>query len=279
LRVGHTWWAEKHKSLLRATRGAWAAFYPDIAHEVVRVEDGYRAVIAFKIFALEGVPDAPPAQGGVQAAITRVLGDIPRPFGLLLAHEYSTSARPCGFDAALLAAARALPSAAAHLLPVLTSFDAFADLSSDVGVYRTREPSHMQTRVYPLTPAHVDGVLAHMRATGGKPEEDEYEWKRQGGRQRKVRRQKAVVKPVLADTEHAWISKRKKADIPFYVYTQAFEDASVEWRRDFAEGAEHTGNESRPTTEDSIYLRYVVSLIQRGRWRLKRLMLATHSCC
>jgi len=57
---------------LRADPCSWVAFHPDIPHEVTKLEDGYRAVIAFKMFRVEDNElDVLPAQ--LEARLKRIL--------------------------------------------------------------------------------------------------------------------------------------------------------------------------------------------------------------
>jgi hypothetical protein len=138
---------------LKADGGSWVAFHPDIPHEITKLEDGYRAVMAFKIFrAAENDPeDTLPAK--LEARMKRILDQIPAPFGLFTTHQYSIgTTRLNGFDALLSACARSRNDTEVHMLPVVTKFygEAFDD-----------EPSENVTtsHVYPFTGAHVDILL------------------------------------------------------------------------------------------------------------------------
>ena len=138
---------------MRAEPCTWVAFHPDIAHEVTKLEDGYRAVLAFKIFRVaDSEPDVLPAQ--LEARIKRILDQIPAPFGLLTTHQYSTGTTSLnGIDALLLAYGR---SRNARMLPVVTKFcgEAFDDYL-DPKEYQNESTS----KVYPFTRAHVDIFL------------------------------------------------------------------------------------------------------------------------
>jgi hypothetical protein len=107
---------------LRAEPCSWVAFHPDIPHEITKLEDGYRAVMAFKIFRVaDNEPDVLPAQ--LEARMKGILDQISVPFGLLTTHQYSIgTASLNGFDALLLAYARSRNDTQAHMLPVVTEF-------------------------------------------------------------------------------------------------------------------------------------------------------------
>jgi hypothetical protein len=119
----------------------WVAFYPDIPHEVTRIESGYRAVIAFKIFRHDDAPET--SLTGVSETVARTpealtsnvvnvdmlvavesvlakLCAIGKPFAFHLTHLYNKSLiEPVGFDNILLLAATKQQPALVRLLPVL----------------------------------------------------------------------------------------------------------------------------------------------------------------
>jgi hypothetical protein len=147
---GHFCIADKK---LRAEPCSWVAFHPDIPHEVTKLEDGYRAVLAFKIFRVaDSEPDVLPAQ--LEARVKRILDQIPAPFGLLTTHQYSMGTTSLnGIDALLSAYGR---SRNARMLPVVTKFygKAFDD-HLDPEEY----PNESTSKVYPFTRDHVDILL------------------------------------------------------------------------------------------------------------------------
>lgn len=89
--------------MLSAEPGTWVAFHPDVPHEVMKLEDGHRAVVAFKIFRVDdNEPDVLPAQ--LEGRVKMILDQIPAPFGLLTSHQYTIgTTSPNGFDTLLLA--------------------------------------------------------------------------------------------------------------------------------------------------------------------------------
>jgi len=129
--------------------GSWVAFHPDIHHEVTELEDGYHAVMAFKIFC--EADDEPELSTQLEARLKSILDQIPVPFGLLT-HQYSIGTTSLhGFDALLSAYAHSRNDTQAHILPVVIKFHGEAN---DV-------PSECVTtsHVYPFTGAHVDILL------------------------------------------------------------------------------------------------------------------------
>ena len=138
---------------LKARVGSWVAFHPDIPHEITKLEDGYRAVMAFKIFRVDenDSEDALPAK--LEAHVKRILDQIPAPFGLFTTHQYSIgTTRLNGFDALLWACVRSRNDMQVHMLPVVTKFygEAF---------HYERSESVAASQVYPFTGAHVDILL------------------------------------------------------------------------------------------------------------------------
>jgi 2OG-Fe(II) oxygenase superfamily len=138
--------------MLKARAGSWVAFHPDVPHEITKLEDGYRAVMAFKIFrAKNGSEDVLPAK--LEARMKTILDQIPTPFGLFTTHQYSIgTTRLNGFDALLSAYARSRHDTQAHMLPVVTEFNGEA-------FFEEQSESVTTSRVYPFTGAHVDMLL------------------------------------------------------------------------------------------------------------------------
>ena len=102
---------------LKAERGCWVAFYPDTPHEITKLEDGYRAVIAFKIFRVaDDEPDVTLDQ--LESRVKEILDQVPVPFGLFTMHQCSIGTTSLnGFDALLSAYARSRNDAESHMLP------------------------------------------------------------------------------------------------------------------------------------------------------------------
>lgn len=137
----------------RAYPGSWVAFHPDIPHEVTKLQDGYRAVMAFKIFRVAENKSDGTLPTELKARVKKILNQITAPFGLFTTHQYSIGTTELnGFDALLSACARSRDDTEIHMLPVVTKFygEAFDCRQSD---------SVATSHVYPFTKAHVNILL------------------------------------------------------------------------------------------------------------------------
>ena len=211
---------------LRAKRDTWVAFHPDKLHEVTKLKEGYRAVLAFKIIRVDSnEPEVFPAQ--LENRVKRILDQIPAPFGLLTAHQYSIgTTNLTGFDVLLMAYARSRYDTQAHMLPVVTKFrgEAYDD---DDDPRAEDYQSFTESRVYPFTRSHVDILL-------GKDVDQS---------------KKAVM----------WL--KKWSGIPFYAWDI---DASLQvWTEDHPDGANYTGNEADSQREDSVYLSHAILFLPK----------------
>ncbi|KAJ6597276.1 hypothetical protein DFH09DRAFT_1134129 [Mycena vulgaris] len=227
--------------------GSWVAFYPDVDHAVREIKTGHRAVIAFKIFRQHLETAEVPADEKLRGEIKDVLMQLQNPYGILLQHHYSAgTAELNGFDAALHAAAD--ETGDVKLLPVLIRWT--ASLYEDYGYGGVGSKAKCNADVFPMTETHVDAVLTHIRAGGDEPSGSS----------------KSKLFVDLKGTNAEWISSHSTESIPFY--SPGFSGTSIAWREDIQDAIEHTGNESRPHEEDSIYLSYaVVVLPKRGTKR------------
>ena len=200
---------------LTAKPCSWVAFHPDVPHAVLSLpKSHYRAVIAFKIFA---VPDnSEPEENSIQTSVNEALAKMCPPFGIFLDRKYCMgTSKLSGFDTILLTAAYSKKDKCRiYTLPVVTKFNSERGMCEDDYTENSTE-----TKVYPFTEAHVD-VLLGRRAN--------------------------------ATSEVPWLNDVK--DIPFY-YLRLDENA-ITWAEKKDDGAEYTGNESRPASQDSIYLSY-----------------------
>ena len=216
----------------------WVAFYPDIPHEVTRIESGYRAVIAFKIFRRDNAPEtsstgvheadigAPEALASndfnvdLQVAVESVLADlcsIGKPFAFHLTHLYNKSLiEPVGFDNILFLTAMKQRVTHVRLLPVLCNRRYSSGEEIEGGVL-------VQSSVYPFTDDHMDFLLGDEGAL----ERESVQW--------------------LKGLE----------GIPFWSLKEDWR-AGVMWNEDYDEGAEYTGNESRASDEYSVYLTWAM---------------------
>jgi len=128
------------------------------------------------------------------------------------------------------------------LLPVLIKWTAMYD------EYRDGE-RECNADVLPLTEAHVDSILAYIK---GKTDEEL-------GNYYAEPQVKLVVD--LKGTDAEWIDERNK---PIRFYSPKFHATAYVWRADIEEASDHTGNESRPHAEDSIYLSYAVVVLPKA---------------
>ncbi|KAJ7211571.1 hypothetical protein GGX14DRAFT_623084 [Mycena pura] len=241
-----------------ADLGSWIAFYPDVDHSVQELARGYRAVIAFKIFRQHtDIPEVP-ADVKLRGKIKDVLMKLQKPYGMLLRHRYSAGTSELnGVDAALYAAAEE-SGGDVKLLPVLIRWSAYREEAEEPDRYSYRQPrpseSSCSADVFPMTEKHVDTVLAHIRTQRTHKEDDSSD----------SSDSELIVD--LKGTDAAWINNQGTESIPFY--SPAFGGTSIAWSEEVVDAVEHTGNESRPHREDSIYLSYaVVVLPKRGTKR------------
>ena len=148
--AGHFCIADK---TLKAHACSWVVFHPDIPHEITKLEDGYHAVMAFKIFRMDENDSEDTLPVKLEARMKRILDQIPTLFGLFTTHQYSIgTTRLNRFDALLWACARSRNDTQVHMLPIVTEFSGKA---FDFKHYR----SDAESQVYPFTGAHVDILL------------------------------------------------------------------------------------------------------------------------
>ncbi|KAJ7255475.1 hypothetical protein B0H12DRAFT_534214 [Mycena haematopus] len=231
--------------------GSWVAFYPDVEHSVREIASGYRAVIAFKIFRQHLDTPEVPADVTLSRRIKDLLVQLKKPYGILLQHNYSAgTAELNGFDAVLHAAA-AETGGDVKLLPVLIRWIASRSEFDGDG-----NDSESNADVFPVTQMHVDTVLEHIRTQPTGEEEEEGYYTSRSSKSK-------TLFVDLKGTDAEWINYQSTTSISFY--SPQFSDTTVTWREDIQEAADHTGNESRPHEEDSIYLSYAVVVLPVGR--------------
>ncbi|CAL1713831.1 unnamed protein product [Somion occarium] len=235
----------------RAYPGSYVAFYPDVPHKVTEIKEGYRAVIAFKLFRKDPTQNST-STGALQPKTTfeqslfnktkSTLRKLPAPYGILLTHDYCLqTAELSGLDNVLHAAAVSVASEGesestsqeVHFLPVLVHLDAEADWLDE----EQREIDHATAWVYPLTEVHVDALLASSESDEDEDEDED------------------ASEVNLSKTPYSWLRLCK--NVPFY----GIPEVGYCWSEEHQEGAEFTGNESRPDSEDSIYLSYAMVVV------------------
>ena len=209
---------------LKAGACHWVAFHPDVPHKITKVEGGYRAVMAFKIFRVaDNKDEILPAQ--LEARVKKVLDRIPVPFGLFMMHQYSIGTTSLnGFDALIAAYSHSRNDIQARMLPVVTTFSGevfYRDLLS-----RGYE-NYAKSRVFPFTTAHVDILL-----------------------------KKNVAQ---AEKQVKWLEGFSK--IPFYSLDIKSMEA---WKEDHPNGMNYTGNEADSVREDSVYFSYAILFLPQS---------------
>ncbi|KAK7683394.1 hypothetical protein QCA50_013656 [Cerrena zonata] len=140
---------------LSACCGSGIAFYTDVPHAVNAIEEGFRAVIAFKMFREQKATEATPANSWdeLKLAIRDSLVGLKPPFAIGLRHEYHIDVKEhSSFDHILVEVARSLTSVDVHVIPV------FVDSRCST---HTEDPeaNRVWTEVFPLTETHLDFIL------------------------------------------------------------------------------------------------------------------------
>jgi hypothetical protein len=201
----------------------WVAFHPDVPHSISMLPSKkYRAAIAFKIF--HDNDNGSDSDSGI-------LSDLQDRCKTILERMQP----PYGIlmDRQYCMGTSKLSGFDAVLLASTLSREdirvytlpvvtEFSSIRYDTE-YSSLESS-FSTSVYPLTEAHVDYLLGDTKKAG-----EAMQW--------------------LQGVE----------EVPFYYV--ALSQTAVTWKKDSEEGAEHTGNESRPGSEDSVYLSYAMLVL------------------
>ncbi|KZT06683.1 uncharacterized protein LAESUDRAFT_749901 [Laetiporus sulphureus 93-53] len=248
----------------RADAGTWVAFHPSVPHEVTPIEDGYRAVVAFKVFKREPAPgeevialSQDTMQEKMRPRMDRAFAVMHAPFGLLLEHQYCmVTTEFNGFDSMLcdvVVKTAQKHGSGVHFLPVLTRFNGLYYFDTD-----SAGPPEAEAPVYPLTEAHVNAILQAFRSRDVRSRYEEY-MTAKGRRYLKIT-------TLDVKTGQEWLDSLK--DVPFYALD--FEKSSLVWKEDIEQGADYTGNEAKPETEDSIYLSYAMVVVPEEKRGKKR---------
>lgn len=226
---------------LKAHPGSWCAFYPDVPHEVTRLSDGYRAVIAFKIFRASSSTGAGDGDTEKTAEVRRRLAEVvPKmeaPYGLLLEHKYCLGTDEfSGFDELLVDAVRAHSSGRfdVHHLPVVVS--SWSVWGSENDDPYEEYAVHCSTNVYPFTNGHIDYLNTV-------PAEESY-----------------------GNVTHtacgcAWLKGVK--DLQFYAVDLS-RRTMFPFKHEKNETCNHVGNEAQAWREDSVYLSYALLVLPKA---------------
>jgi len=206
----------------------WVAFHPDVPHSVSMLsQNQYRAVIAFKIFRdNDGDSDTDGDIGGMSSLQDRcktVVEKIQPPYGILMDRQYCMGTSNLNGFDLMLLAVA--QSCPDTCVYTLPVVTTFHSESSDQDGYS--DINGFSTSVYPFTEEHVNRLLG-----------------------------RDVEK---AGDSNKWLDG--VAGMPFY--SVALKSTAVTWQKDCDAGAEYTGNDSRPATEDSIYLSYAMLVLPK----------------
>ncbi|KAI0071332.1 hypothetical protein K474DRAFT_1630635 [Panus rudis PR-1116 ss-1] len=216
-----------------AASNKWVAFYPDTPHSVERIESGYRAVIAFKIFRAQNTteetavptsvtsPEDPRAE--LISFIRQTAHALPDSTLILgLVHKYPKDVQELvGFDKLLHDELQRRTDIEVHLLPILVDY---RYLSDDEEI----EGNIIHSTVYPLTDAHLNYLLGDKNA-------------------------------IKHDEGIQWM-KYLKETTPFYNLTEKWDHVWSDYEGD---GPGYTGNESRGEDQHSVYLSYGLAILSK----------------
>ncbi|KAI0703178.1 hypothetical protein C8Q76DRAFT_222192 [Earliella scabrosa] len=222
---------------VRSPPCAWCAFYPDVPHSVERIESGYRAVIAFKVFRRPGDGDARRAArvDEVRGRVEDIIGRMRAPFGLLLEHRYAfgTSAYSA-FDELVVQSAEARAGCVVHHFPVIVRSHAEWDDPEEEDPTFQRS---CRTEVFPFTQGHCDALNTVAARK---------EWQ-----------------PRLSHTECGYPALEGVEDVPFF--SMDFDQDAVFHSGDEKPAEDGVfGNEARAWREDSVYFSYAVLVLPDG---------------
>ncbi|RPD76635.1 hypothetical protein L226DRAFT_381684 [Lentinus tigrinus ALCF2SS1-7] len=213
--------------------GHWCAFYPDVPHRVEQIWDGYRAVIAFKIFRTSGSGTETETTTRVRQEATELMSQMQAPFGIMLERKYCLGTTELsGFDALLLQSASALPNVDVRHLPVvLTTYSKFGS-QDRYNRYRDFE-MRCDTHVAPFTRGHVEELFG----TDG-----EYS---------SIKHSKCGC---------PWLDGVK--NVPFF--SLELPRALYSCSKEEKETCNYTGNEAQAWREDSVYLSYALLVLPKS---------------
>ncbi|KAI9064069.1 hypothetical protein FKP32DRAFT_1570489 [Trametes sanguinea] len=211
--------------------GEWCAFYPDVPHSVQRIWQGYRAVIAFKIFRAEGPARETEETRILRQKVVEAVKEMEPTYGILLGHQYCLGTEQfSGFDAIFLDALRTLDGLIVHHLPVAVSLYAYWGSESRYSCDEDWEMSCL-TSVYPFASSYIDLLNKEGHVLPSEHEHCGYPW------------------------------LKNKPAIPFYCLdlSQSLYEALGEGE---TEACNYVGNEAQAWREDSVYLSYALVVLK-----------------
>ncbi|KAI0352371.1 hypothetical protein OH77DRAFT_1428670 [Trametes cingulata] len=218
--------------------GHWCAFYPDVPHYVGRVNEGYRAVIAFKIFrASDAGVTMTEKTSTVRQQASRIMKAMEAPYGVLLQHKYCLGTdRFSGFDTVLVESARTLDAVVVRHLPVVIGASAEWGTHDEV-----HEPFAMSctTWVIPFSGGYIEAL---------QDPQPKYGW----------------VGPTPTPTHTycgcPWLEGVK--GVPFF--SLDLRASTVAYKEEQEETCNYVGNEAQAWREDSVYLSYALVVLPKA---------------
>jgi hypothetical protein len=246
---------------------SYCAFYCDVPHLVARKKAQFRATLAFKVYAKKDHPVTTDRLEEREHAILEHFKEWKEAFGILCYHRYTVKDISLkGNDGHLLQLLQSLPDRQVITLPVLL-------------VSRTR-----RGKVFPLTEEclafalskkfekkHGDFFDDHYgnphslpnydakgytsatysySATSDSESEDEDE----DSKDQEFEYQKKDATSLFLDALH-----KQQANIPFYQFQRLYA-----WINHYQDEIEHTGNESRSESEDSLYVAQAILCVPKS---------------
>jgi hypothetical protein len=233
---GSEFWSS-HCGYLNRPANGFCAFYPDIPHRVNTLEEGYRAVLSFKIFA-QNQQDPRPEQSSDSAKAIQIehlldkLRELDAPLGILLGHHYGYDSKSIYGCDKLLIDALSSNGFEFNFKPVVVTLYG----EGNYPAYES-EPGNVQTFVYSITNEDLDIIRE----------------KSKSGDTHRKRNVKAARKGIrFLD---GFVESGKSTGL---------------WSSSEEEECEHTGNEARPYSEESVYVRYaaIVESYRKGSEQL-----------
>jgi hypothetical protein len=223
---GSTMWSE--------SKNSWCAFYPDIPHQVSKVKSGYRAVLSFKIFVKE--PSSQLWDKNIMSkTVNNIITDIQKvqtPVGILMKHHYGYDSKNVYGCDRLLLDGMVEQKLNFEMKPVLIRF-------RGVGAEEDDPRVSVHSTVHWLTEEALDVVRTKLAEL----EEYELESINSGSAERQTKDDSPGIVFIDGDKYNPRGGPDKRAGF---------------WSSRVEDAAESLGNESRPYSEQSIYVRYAI---------------------
>ena len=218
----------------------WCAFYPDIPHRINVLESGYRAILNFKIFIKEPSVKEPSCLSWGETEsnlVNAVVDEIEKagfPLGILMKHHYGYDSNTIyGCDKLLLDCLRK-KGFSVEIKPVLIYFEG---VDRDWERNDPKDRGSIQSSVYSLTNDTLNIVRPKLENLFPNI----------------FKNSSAIDYDELENTSN----KRQKNDVSNeLLFIDGIENNSSGLWEENKETGGHLGNESRPYSETSVYVRY-----------------------